>query len=150
MNRLKKLDYPRSFPDATHCSLRSAVWSNDPLLIDASRLTLPRLLQQTGYKTACIGKWHLGFGSPNSRGWDNVKGPDYNLPLRPGPMEVGFDYFFGIPHVGQLPHVYIENHHVLGLKNQRLAPDSTRLANSSDQRQLPLRGPKDITIAVTH
>lgn len=91
------------------------VWSNDPLLIDTSRITLPKVLKMAGYKTAIIGKWHLGFGSPETPGWDPVKGPDYNRPLKPGPLEVGFDYFYGIPHVGQKPHVYIENHQVVGL-----------------------------------
>jgi len=91
------------------------VWANDPLLIDTSRLTLPKLLKQDGYKTALIGKWHLGFGSPESPGWDPLRGPDYNRALKPGPPEVGFDYFYGIPHVGQKPHVFIENHQVVGL-----------------------------------
>lgn len=91
------------------------VWSDDPLLIDTDRLTLPKLLKSAGYQTACIGKWHLGFGSPDSPGWDTQKGPDYNRPLKPGPLEVGFDYFFGIPHVGQFPHVFIENHRIVGL-----------------------------------
>ena len=91
------------------------VWSNDPLLIDTSRVTLPKVLKKAGYQTAIIGKWHLGFGSPDTPGWDPVKGPNYNRPFKPGPLEVGFDYFYGIPHVGQKPHVYIENHHVVGL-----------------------------------
>lgn len=91
------------------------VWANDPLLIDTARLTLPKLLKRDGYKTALIGKWHLGFGSPDTPGWDAVRGPDYNRALTPGPLEVGFDYFYGIPHVAQKPHVYIENHHVVGL-----------------------------------
>lgn len=90
------------------------VWSDDPLLIGADRLTLPKLLQSADYQTACIGKWHLGFGSPESAGWDPQKGPDYNRPLKPGPLECGFDYFFGIPHVGQHPHVLIENHRIVG------------------------------------
>ncbi len=93
----------------------SCVWANDPLLIDPNRFTLADLFSQNGYTTACIGKWHLGFGQPGMPGWDDVLGPDYNRPLRPGPLECGFDYFYGIPHVGQLPHVIIENHQVLGL-----------------------------------
>ena len=91
------------------------VWANDPMLIDSSRTTLPEILKSAGYRTAIIGKWHLGFGSPNSPGWDDQEGPDYNLELNPGPLEAGFDYFYGIPHVGQQPHMFIENHHVVGL-----------------------------------
>jgi hypothetical protein len=48
-------------------------------------------------------------------GWDDVLGPDYNRELKPGPLEVGFDYYWGFPHVAQLAHIIIENHHVVGL-----------------------------------
>ena len=75
-------------------------------------------MKGSGYQTAIIGKWHLGFGAPGMPGWDNLKGPDYNRELKPGPLEVGFDYFYGIPQVGSVegePHVFIENHHVVGL-----------------------------------
>jgi len=93
----------------------SCVWANDPMLVDQDRFTLGDLFKQQGYRTACMGKWHLGFGRPGMEGWDDVLGPDYNRPLRPGPLEAGFDYFWGIPHVGQQPHVIIENHRVLDL-----------------------------------
>jgi len=94
------------------------LWSTDPLLIDTARITLPKILKASGYQTALIGKWHLGFGMPGTPGWDDLKGPDYNGSLKPGPLETGFDYFFGIPHVGQRPHVFIENHHVVGLSGK--------------------------------
>lgn len=92
------------------------VWANDPLLIEPGRETIASLLGKAGYDTAAVGKWHLGFGAPGQSGWDELRGPDYNLPLKPGPLEVGFDSFFGIPHVGQLPHIYIRDHHVVGLE----------------------------------
>lgn len=88
------------------------------MLIDTARITLPKILKASGYQTAIIGKWHLGFGIPGTPGWDDLKGPDYNRELRPGPLETGFDYFFGIPHVGQKPHIFIENHHVVGLSGK--------------------------------
>lgn len=103
------------------------VWANDPLLIDTTRVTVPKILKSVGYKTAIIGKWHLGFGDPAAEGWDIIKGPDYNEELRPGPLEVGFDYFYGIPHTGQKPNVYIENHEVQGLHtgdNMQIVLDS--------------------------
>ena len=102
------------------------VWANDPMLIDPDRFTLADLMKGQGYRTACLGKWHLGFGSPEMPGWDDVLGPDYNGPLRPGPLDVGFDYFWGVPHVGQLPHVIIENDRIVGLDPDdpiRMLPD---------------------------
>ena len=77
------------------------------LIIDTERQTLADLMKDAGYATACIGKWHLGFG----------KGaPDWNGELRPGPLELGFDYYFGVPVVNSHPpFVWVENHHVVGL-----------------------------------
>lgn len=91
------------------------VWSTDPMLIDEDQYTLPKLLGDAGYHTALIGKWHLSYGRPGAPGWDDLKGIDYNGKIAPGPLEAGFDYYFGVPHVGQQPHVFIENHHVVGL-----------------------------------
>lgn len=93
------------------------VWMNDPLLIDQGRMTLASLAKSAGYATGCIGKWHLGFGRPGQPGWDDVLGQDLNGPLKPGPTEVGFDYFFGVPHVGQLPHVLVNDGQVLDLES---------------------------------
>ena len=94
----------------------TTLWADEPLLIDTARITVPKIYQEAGYQTALIGKWHLGFGAPGAAGWDDKKGPDYNLDLKPGPLEVGFDYFFGVPHVGQYPHVFIENHRIVNLE----------------------------------
>mgnify|MGYP001163582069 FL=1 len=78
-----------------------------PLIIDTTRFTLPKLLKQNGYATASIGKWHLGFGSDTT---------DWNKTLNPGPLEIGFDYYFGVPLVNShAPFVYVENHQVVGL-----------------------------------
>ena len=75
--------------------------------IDRDRPTLASLLQEAGYATACVGKWHLGFGEDQ---------PDWNGLLKPGPLELGFDYYFGLPMVNSgPPFVYVENHQVVGL-----------------------------------
>ena len=106
---------------------RSALSSDAPLLIEGDRPTVASLLQSAGYYTACIGKWHLGFGreddyakhregqgEPNS--WRSRKGgPNWNGELKPGPLEVGFDYYYGIPIVNSYPpYVFIEGHRVVG------------------------------------
>jgi arylsulfatase A len=77
------------------------------LVIDPNRLTIAKLMKQAGYATACIGKWHLGFG---------VGAPEWNGQLKPGPLEVGFDHYFGVPVVNSHPpFVYVENHQVVGV-----------------------------------
>jgi arylsulfatase A len=91
------------------------VWANDPMLIEEERETVASLLHREGYFTGCIGKWHLGFGRPGTPGWDNSLGPDFNRELRPGPLEAGFDYFYGMPAMGQHPNIFIENRRVVGL-----------------------------------
>ena len=84
---------------------------DQPLIIDTSQMTLPRMLKQAGYSTACVGKWHLGFGAEGLTDWNKM--------LKPGPLEVGFDYYFGVPLVNShAPFVYVENHHVVGLDPQ--------------------------------
>jgi len=86
--------------------LKSGVlWGYDPALIEPGRLTVPAMLKQQGYQTAGIGKWHLGL--------QNNEKTDYSLPLHPGPLDYGFDSYFGIPSSLDIPpYVYIENDHV--------------------------------------
>jgi arylsulfatase A-like enzyme len=79
-------------------------------------MTIASLLKSSGYATACVGKWHLGFGRAGMAGWDDALGPDWNRDLVPGPLEVGFNYFFGLPIVNSSePKVFVENHRVVGL-----------------------------------
>jgi arylsulfatase A-like enzyme len=84
------------------------VMNPSPLVIDVKQPTLASMLKERGYSTACFGKWHLGFGLTQK--------PDWNGELKPGPLEVGFDHFFGIPVVNSHPpFVWMENHRVVGL-----------------------------------
>ncbi|MFM7752272.1 MAG: sulfatase family protein [Opitutaceae bacterium] len=83
------------------------IFARAGLIVDPRRTTLASLLRRAGYATTCIGKWHLGFGE---------KTPDWNGELKPGPLELGFDSFFGLPTVSShSPFVLVENHRVAGL-----------------------------------
>ena len=92
------------------------IWIHDPMVIEDDQMTIASLLRDNGYTTGLVGKWHLGFGRPGTEGWDNLSGVNLNGRIDPGPCEVGFDYFYGVPAVGQEPKIYIENHEVVGLE----------------------------------
>ncbi len=81
------------------------------LIIEPGRTTLPSLLKQAGYHTSIVGKWHLGLGPEG--------GLDWNREIKPGPLEIGFDYSYLIPATGdRVPCVFVENHRVTGLDPQ--------------------------------
>ena len=73
-----------------------------PCMIEKGRLTLPQMLRDKGYATACFGKWHVGLtffdkeGKPiNKSGLDAVKRIDYSRAIPDAPIHRGFDRFFG-------------------------------------------------------
>jgi hypothetical protein len=77
-------------------------------IIDENKFTLGDLFQKADYRTAVIGKWHLGLGG--------ASGPDWNGRISPGPKELGFQYSFIIPATpDRVPCVYVENQHVANL-----------------------------------
>lgn len=88
--------------------LWAPIFLKTPLVIDTSQMTVAKVMKEAGYATAAIGKWHLGFG--------NKRPIDWNKDLKPGPLELGFDYYFGVPVLNSHPpYVYVENHNVVGL-----------------------------------
>ena len=73
-----------------------------PCLIEEDRLTLPQMLRDQGYTTACIGKWHIGMSFFDKQGKlitngkiEGVKQTDFSRPIPDGPIHRGFDRFFG-------------------------------------------------------
>jgi arylsulfatase A len=88
-------------------NLSRPVFLKTGLVIDTRQQTIASVMKDAGYATACFGKWHLGFGTDE---------PDWNGELKPGPLELGFDHYFGVPVVNSHPpFVYVEDHQVVGL-----------------------------------
>lgn len=80
---------------------------NAALIIEPGRPTMASILKIAGYATGVVGKWHLGLGSGDL---------DWNGDIKPGPLEIGFDYAFLMPATGdRVPCVYVENRRVVGL-----------------------------------
>jgi arylsulfatase A-like enzyme len=91
--------------------VRGVLQPYDPPLIEADRLTLPGLLKQHGYHTACIGKWHLGWDWPQAAPQAT---PDFTKPIANGPITRGFDFYFGTHVPNHPPYCFIENDRTVG------------------------------------
>jgi arylsulfatase A-like enzyme len=77
------------------------------MIIAPGRQTIASILKAGGYTTGAVGKWHLGLGEG---------GVDWNREIKPGPLEIGFDYAFLMAATGdRVPCVYVENRKVVGL-----------------------------------
>lgn len=71
---------------------RGVFGAESPCLIPDDRWTLASMLKQHGYRTAMIGKWHLGMDFPGEFG-----NRDWQQPVRDMPLDKGFDDYYGIP-----------------------------------------------------
>ncbi len=107
---------------------------NAPLHIEPGRLNLASLLKKHGYATAAVGKWHLGYGT--------TRPVDFRKELKPGPLEIGFDYHFGVPsNHGDISGVFVENHRVYGLRSDKLTPRDQAGRNFKDTPFIGLDAP---------
>ena len=102
----------------------------DPLLIETTCPTIASLLKKHGYATGFVGKWHLGYGTERR--------VDYTKELKPGPLELGFDYQFAVPqNHNDITRVFVENHHVYGLRSAKLTPAPGKLGLDAPERDDP-------------
>jgi arylsulfatase A len=135
----------------------------DRPLISEDRVTVASLLKQQGYATGCVGKWHVGWNwapvtdapirapkNPPKAGTrldraaqqalDNV---DYRKPISHGPLDRGFDHFFGLSaSLDMAPQVFVEDNQPIAeptlirsnfRNNKMLAP-----ADFDDSKVVPL------------
>jgi arylsulfatase A-like enzyme len=103
------------------------LWGYSRHLIEPTRLTVPSLLKDHGYNTACVGKWHLGMDMPTKDGRGtrlphteadqrNYQADiDWTGTIQNGPLAVGFDHFYGISaSLDMHPYIYIDGDQFVG------------------------------------
>ena len=100
----------------------SLVMPYEPPTIEPERPTIASMLKSRGYTTGCVGKWHLGLLYPTRDGvptrYTQVEEDvDFSKPLDGGPLELGFDYFFGTAgcSTSDPPYCFIENDRTVGI-----------------------------------
>ncbi len=140
---------------------RGVLGGLSPRLIEPGRATIASFLQSHGYRTACVGKWHLGLDWVVLAGKSvmplsvelegQVRNVDYAQPIKGGPTSLGFDSFFGIAaSLDMVPYTYIVQDRVKVVPTETMSfpmvhggtnPRQTRLGPGaigfSDERVLP-------------
>ena len=97
-------------------------WPTHPL-IEEGQVTLPSMLRDAGYATAMVGKWHLGFTEDG-----------YETPRRGGPVDRGFDSFFGIRASTDIPpYFYIRG-------DRAVTPPTGRIEAGQSAGWSPIQG----------
>lgn len=110
---------------------KEVLWDYGRPLIEQDRFTVADLLKQRGYATGMVGKWHLGMEWFDENGnlangelkitdaiWrkddgaaDRIKATidriDYTQAVRGGPIDHGFDHFFGVDLPNFSPYAWI-------------------------------------------
>lgn len=106
----------------------------DGPIIEEDQPTIGSILRDHGYDTACIGKWHLGWDWPTHDGSHpndslplglndeeaaqrriefGLTNIDFTRPIASGPVQRGFDWYFGVDVPNYPPYTWIENDRIV-------------------------------------
>lgn len=97
-------------------------WARQATIAEG-KMTVPSMLKSQGYRTAMVGKWHLGF---DENGYEN--------PLPGGPADRGFDSYFGIRASTDIPpYFYIRD-------RMAVAPPTNHIEANASEGWSPIQG----------
>jgi len=109
---------------------RGVVRATEGPLIDADRLTVASFLQNNGYHTGIVGKWHLNYNYQHPKTKEHIMPTNKNRSagvaigtlIPDGPVTRGFDYFYGYHHAGSMKTIVKNNTVVEEIEMDELLP----------------------------
>src|SRR3984957_14970748 len=119
-----------------------------PPIIEKDRLTVGGLLKQHHYRTAAIGKWHLGMNWPEAQKAIEGDNQPVGAVATNGPTTRGFDYFCGYTHSTNLGMIVEQDRVAVNLNRDAVQPFLARKAVTYIDEQARQGGPFFLYLAL--
>ena len=127
-------------------------------VFESGDFTIAEMFKTKGYRTAAFGKWHLGWDfdairkpGVKKKDWPKADSYDWTKRFPGGPLERGFDHYFGDGTINFPPYCWIEDDRFLTIPTQPVIK-SKPLAGGGTFRPGPMAkswSPYDILPTVT-